>query len=245
MCSVAEGQYLSAGYYLARPAERGAHTSATLIPAKLISASSCICEFFPDSWAIKWSSEHPNEREESASAFRIQPHEIDAVIQWATNAFEKEFGWPNVFYSLEAAFAGRSKILASDVDVAVFGLGLNREYSEEFLRYAKPPEQTPGYAPQGETGIYECVNAQRQISPGGRQIGFELLAVFLGLLTCSWLCNSLETVFEETLGVRPNKYGFIADYSDAKRCTDYISRGEVGAEPGLWLPWLITLYSEK
>ena len=73
-------------------------------------------------------------------------------------------------------------------------------------------------------------------------MGFELLAMMFGLLTCSWVCNGLEAVCAEHLQVQPNEYGSIPEYADARRCAEYVSRDEVGAEPGLWLPWLITRY---
>jgi hypothetical protein len=238
-----EHQFLSGGYYLTRPANRGSYISAKLIPERILSASSCICQFFPDTWAIQWTADDQGERKESAAAFQIPPEKLDRIIQWATDSFEKLFGWPNVFYSLEAAMAARSEFLPKDLDVTVFGLGLHRDDAGEFLKWAKPPSQIPGYSPQGEKGIYQCINARNTIAVGGRQIGFELLSLFVGQLDHSWLCNGLETVCDEKLNVRPNEYGFIAEYSDAKRCTEYISRGEVGAEPGLWKPWLITLYS--
>lgn len=139
--------------------------------------------------------------------------------------------------------AARSEFLSRDIDVAVFGLGLHRDDIEEFLRQGKPEEQKPGYAPQGEAGIYECVKAQSSIALTGEHVGFELLAMFFGILTCSWLCNGLETLCAEKLGIRPNVYGFINEYPDARRCAEYISGGDVGAEPGLWQPWLVTLYS--
>src|SRR5579872_4485656 len=133
MSSLPESQFLSAGYYLARPSNRGPHTSARLIPARLISASTCICEFFPDAWTIQWiSSVDQKERERSAAAFRLKPDEIDRIMQWATSSFQKQFGWPNTFYTLEEAFAARSEFLARDLDMAVFGLGLHCDHSEEF-----------------------------------------------------------------------------------------------------------------
>jgi len=125
----------------------------------------------------------------------------------------------------------------------VIGLGLHRDDAEEFLGYAKPPEHQQGYAPQGETGIYECVKALHLIGPGGRRIGYELLATYVGILTDSWLCNGLEKEFAEKLGVKPNEHGLIAEYPDARRCTEYISHDHVGAEGDLWKPWLVTLYS--
>jgi hypothetical protein len=236
-------EFVSAGYYLTRRARPSPCTAGKLIPNTFISASSCICDFFPDSWTIRWSSDERQERERAATDFGIPADKIDAVIEWATAAFQKMFGWPNAFYSLDAAVAARREFVAREVDVAVFGLALQRNDAARFLEVEKPRDTTPGYSQGGETGIYECLKSQSILEPGGRHIGFELLATMFGILTCSWLCNGLETVCAEELSVKPNEYGLIADYSDARRCAEYVSRDEIGAEPGLWLPWLITTYS--
>ena len=241
--AVLEGQFVSAGYCVARRAKRGPHTSAELIPETFLSASSCLGKFFPGSWAIRWSSDDQQEREREAAHFGIRPDQIDRVMEWATSSFQEVFGWPNVFYSLDAALAARREFIGNDLDVAVFGLGLHCNDAVRFLEVAKPEDKKPGYSQAGETGIYECVKAGSGLAPGGQDLGFELLTTMFGILTCSWLCNGLETVCAEELTVKPNQYGLIAGYSDARRCAEYVGRDEVGAEPGLWLPWLINVYS--
>jgi hypothetical protein len=243
MYDAAESPYASGGYYLARPLQHGPHASVKLIPERIISASSCFCEFFPGAWAIRWSSDDRDQRERSAAVFGIPAAKIDGVVEWATTSFQKVIGWPNTFYTIDAALAAHAEFLAKDLDVNVFGLGLHRDDMERFLREAEPEEKKPGYSQTGETGIYQCLKTQSRIAPGGQHVGFELLAMMFGLLTCSWLCNGLEAVCAEQLQVQPNEYGLISEYADARRCAEYVSGDEVGAEPGLWLPWLITRYS--
>ena len=75
-------------------------------------------------------------------------------------------------------------------------------------------------------------------------LGFEPL-VFNGGLSCSWLCNGLETTVAEQLGIRPNASGLISTFEEACRCVEFISRDEIGAEPGLWLPWLVIEHPTK
>jgi hypothetical protein len=41
------------------------------------------------------------------------------------------------------------------------------------------------------------------------------------------------------LGIMPNAAGLLADPEEARRAVAYISGDGVGAEPGLWLPWLL------
>ena len=243
MYDAAESPYASGGYYLARPLQHGPHASAKLIPERIISASSCLCEFFPGagrSGGLRTTGTNANVQR-LFSAFR-RPRST-AWLNGPPASFQTVFGWPNTFYTLDAALAARAEFLAKDLDVNIFGLGLHRDDTERFLREAAPEERKPGYSQTGETGIYECLKTQSRIAPGGQHIGFELLAMMFGLLTCSWLCNGLEAVCAEQLQVQTNEYGLIPAYADARRCAEYVSRDEVGAEPGLWLPWLITRYS--
>lgn len=95
----------------------------------------------------------------------------------------------------------------------------------------------------GKSGIFECVSAGTNIADGGDFLGFELLATYLGMLTCSWVCNGLETECAKRLGILTNSHGFVQTYADASRCAEFISRDETGAEPGLWLPWRMSVYS--
>jgi hypothetical protein len=134
--------------------------------------------------------------------------------------------------------------MSPDTNVVLLGLGLHESLVDGFLAAARPPERMPGYAPAGESGVYECVKARTAVSDAGVAAGFELLAADGGLLNCSWLCNGLDTVCAEALGVRTNSRGFVPTYTAALRCAEYIASDEVGAEPGLWLPWLVTIYQQ-
>ena len=139
MSSPPNGQFLSGGYYLGLRSDRSPHTSAELIPARILSASNCFTYFFPDSWTIRWSSTDADERKESAAALQIPSERIEATVQWATDSFGKEFGWPNVFYSLESAKAARAEFLPRDLDVATFGLGLHNDDSDLFFSVRQTP----------------------------------------------------------------------------------------------------------
>jgi hypothetical protein len=226
-------EYVSGGYYVAR------------LPRQVLSASPCICEFFPDVWAIEWTSESVDGRSKQAAAFGISTKDLPNVIAWATGSFTKTFGWPNAFYTLEAAQKACASFLPDDPEIVVFGLGLHHSDVEGFLKAAQPEPAQPGYAPVGETGVFQCVSSAKKVVTGGDAAGFELLATFSGLLTCSWLCNGLEKDCAAQLGIVLNSRGFVDSYSDALRCAEFISRDETRAEPGLWLPWLVTIYATE
>jgi len=81
--------------------------------------------------------------------------------------------------------------------------------------------------------------AGNPVADGGVSLGFEPLVFDGSTPPCSWLCNHLEVSVHRDLGIVPNRHGLIGTYDEARRCTDCISRDDVGAEPGLWLPWLV------
>ncbi len=243
MAEIRIADHIVAGYYLVRIANRPEYVSAELMPDRILSISDDICNSFPDTWVIDWTSENIEERIERASEFAIPAANLEKVVSWGTKTFSKAFAWPNVFYSVDNARAARTQFLSHLDDIVLIGLGLHKLNVDQFLSASKPPPQQPGFAPVGATGVFEIASRRDNLAENGRSLGYELLVAQHGLLTCSWLCNGLEKTFSENIGVRPNTHGFISSFEEASRCIKYMSDAAVGAEPGLWLPWLIVKYS--
>jgi hypothetical protein len=245
MTEIAASDYVSGGYYLTRLSARAAYMSPELLPDRVLSASQCIGGFFPDIWCIESCPSTDEERIEAASAFGIAPADLPAVMAWASGSCSSAFGWRNVFYTLEAAREACATFLPEGLGIVILGLGLHSSDFKRFWRAARPPDRKPGFAPVDPSGVFECVNRREGIAEAGHPVGFELLNTEYGFLACSWLCNGLEKVCADRLGIRPNRRGFIETYEEASRCVAYISTPEVGAEPGLWLPWLVTIYASR
>ena len=233
--------FIAAGFLLIKPCPRPDWSSATLLPPEIISASDCFCPQFPDTYALEWSSRSEEERAEGFDSVGLPPDLRPAAAKWATENFEKSFGWPGVFYSLEEAQAARKTFFPEESGLLLIGLGLPGEFVPEFLEDAAPPPPKEGYAPMGASGSYQLVKKLQPL-PEGQLLGFELLNVEFGSPSHSWLCNHLEVHFSEALGIKPNRWGMIEDLEVAIRCCDEINDRKVGAEPGLWLPWGIVRY---
>jgi hypothetical protein len=233
--------FVSAGYFLARLSARERWMSAELLPERILSACGCICTFFPDTWALDWSSS-PAERSKGVTAFQISEDRISNVVSWASESFEKAFGWPRVLYSLEAARAARALLEPAVDGVTLFGLGLPTDLAGTFLATAAPPPQKEGYAPVAGTGYFHCVSRRERLAEGGSPLGFEPLSTWMGLLTHSWLCNGLEKQLHENVGLIPNAHGLIATLDIARDCVRRINAGEVKGEPEEWFPWLMVQY---
>jgi hypothetical protein len=231
-------EFVSAGFLITREVPRPSYVSAELLPDRIISASGCIAHFIPDTWCIEWAQEAPESRLEEARGFALDSLALAKVTEWATQQFEKSIGWPNVIMSLDSARRLFHSFLSSLPDVKVLELVLHESMREVFCQEAEPLPPQPGHSPEGRQGVHEAILKMNAPTPGGHVLGFEPL-VFDGSLSCSWLCNSLDTVVAEALEIKPNQHGLIGTFADAYKCVEYISRDDVGAEPGLWLPWLM------
>jgi hypothetical protein len=233
--------FVAAGYFLARVSDRQPWMSAELLPERILSACDCICTFFPDTWAMDWSSS-PAQRRKGALAFQIPEERMPNVVSWANGSFERVFGWPRVLYSLEDARAARTLLDPAVDGVILFALGLPTDLAGSFLDSAKPPPQKEGYAPVGATGYFQMVSRGQRLAEGGSPLGFEPLSTWMGLLTHSWLCNGLEKQLHDQVGLTPNSDGFVADVDGARDCVRRIRAGEVKSEPEEWFPWLVVRY---
>jgi hypothetical protein len=228
---------VTGGYLLGRPAARPHWASQTLLPERIVTASSCIVDFVPGIWALRWAQTGDGDRRTAAAKFGIRGAAVESAIERVTRAHEEgEFLWPCVFRNVGVAQSFAAEFLGEAIDVALLGIGLHREFVAAFLDRCRPlPEQAP-------PGVYACLASRARLCPEGQALGYEVL----GYETCgslhSWLCNGLETPVCEALGVRPGPLGLIPSYAEARAAAHYCNRDDVETEPVPWHPWLIMLY---
>jgi hypothetical protein len=234
--------YISAGFFITRLIPRTPYLNSQLLPNELISASRCFAPQIPDTWTIEWTHETDERRVKQANEFYLDESHLSHIITWITSRFGTEIGWPNICFSFDTAQQLVRTFLKHTPHIRVLELGLHQQHVQALCREAEPGPPEPGYAPTGRQGVHEAILQQRPIMASGNVLGFEPL-VFEYSLSCSWLCNGLETEIWKQLKITPNVYGLIAAYREAMRCIEYISRDDVGAEPGLWLPWLLIDHS--
>jgi hypothetical protein len=235
---------ISAGFLLIRPSPRPNWPGECLenfLPEQVLSASECLCPRFPGTYVIHWSSDSEDERKHQFEKIGLTAERQKEATDWATERFDQAFGWPNVFYRLEDAVAARTCFFPF-ADLRIIGLGLSLEYVESFVDYATPPPQQPGYAPIGSCGYYETAQRHAPLPEGGNLLGYELVNVDVGLLTCSWLCLLLEKHCALKLGVFPATNGLLRDLDSTKQCLEEITNGKMGMERGLWFPWALVEY---
>jgi hypothetical protein len=103
-------------YYLARLREAGVERPVSFrLPRRYISASTCLCEFFTDSWV--WDNARPmdgagnfvkgirgfEERLTRAARFGITVERLPDVIRWSQLRCGRDFGFPSGYYRLADA----------------------------------------------------------------------------------------------------------------------------------------------
>lgn len=229
--------FVSAGFTVTRWIPRPDYFSHALLPERIVSLSLCISPFIPDTWAIDWVTQTEEERLLCAQKFGLNEEQMIEAVLWISDQFGKEYAWPNICRHLSGAEILREKFLGDLDDAVVLELALHRDHLERFCEVAEPPPAEPGYSPFGRAGVLEILLEGRSVT-SGKVLGFEPMAFDISL-EHSWLCNGQETEIAEKLGICPNWYGMIERFDEACRCAEYIGAQGSGAEPGLWLPWLI------
>jgi hypothetical protein len=170
-------------------------------------------------------------RQDEVSFHQMQ-REFDKLLD------DGEFGFPNVFFSLALARNFYSKYLRHLPDVKLLSIALPKDYWEAFIRE---------FAPVGnvaENGVRQKLRARCPLEPEASFRGFEILGHDYASF-CSFVCHALEGDYDKALGIALNTNGLINSYQDAVRAADYTMLDEVGAEPLLWQPWLISEYALK
>lgn len=227
--------YVSGGYYITRLIERPSYVSPWL-PDKMFSGSGCISDHIPDINLFNKSGIFtPEMKREQRNFWEFSPDDVKRWNERFDELWHEEPGWPTAFSTLESAQEVAVEFLSHLRDTVIFGIGLHPSMLEVFRKEIEP----------GPVGVPMLLEQEVPLVDGGEVLGFEPLVFFDYTvdLACSWLCNHLEKDAREKLDIVPNKAGFIETFDEAVRCTRYIMRDDVGAEPGLWLPWLMVRYS--
>lgn len=212
--------------------------SPSLLPDRILTASSCIVDLVPDDWSIAWTNVESARRQERAARFGLAGAALAEFTAWATDAINTgDLAWPSVFPSLEVARRMRARFLPKAEGLVLFGIALPRDLVGAFV------DETSPAAGHGEHGVRVALRRGEAPDPCGRALGFDILGWDCGTFH-SYVCNGLENDFASKLGVRPNQHGFVDRLDDARRCADFCNLETTGAEPGPWLPWLTLVYDD-
>lgn len=209
---------------------------ADLLPESILTASGCIVDLVPDTWAIAWTGDTPEQRRQQADRLGLDDDGLRALTGWCTAALDAgSLGWPGVFLDVDTAVQVRSRLLPARAEVVLFGIALPGDLRDAFLEATRPGPR------EGTPGVVLALEANTPPDERGRWLGFDVLGWDHGGFH-SYVCNGLETEFREHLGITPNAHGFFDSEQDARRCAVHAGLETTGAEPALWLPWQVLRY---
>jgi hypothetical protein len=207
------------------------------LPSRIVTASTCIADSYPDVWALPWVSATPEELRAEQTTRGLDASEVAAIRAWVAEAEERgDFGPPNVFLSLAAAREFARRFLAGVENRRLVGLSLAADIAATFLREVSPSR---GY---GEIGMWTAVSRDRRLESLADPLGFDVLGVEQGGSLHTYSCNDLVDDYSRRLGVTFNRHGLIDDYRKAVAAAAYTMQDDVGAEPVPWYPFRLYEY---
>jgi hypothetical protein len=224
--------YAAGGYFVVKYSDQG-FTHSELLPKRVISISRCIGEKLKVYWG--WGV---LENRQDILDFGIGEEKFPLFESWAKD--ETNIGFPDVFYLPQAARKFIAAFLDAGPDVMLIGIGLPNKMADGYLTdnsqtVYDPVTHTPR---QALYGVNYMLHQRGQVAVGGEVIGFEVVSENVGL-SCSWLCSNIEKNMHELFGIRPNQYGLMDSYADAKKVYDWIAEDETGnvrGEPEPYYP---------
>jgi hypothetical protein len=232
--SSSKAPLVSGGYFLVSGSKRAGYQNAALVPELVLSVCEDICETAPNTWAIRWTGDSEGLRRDAGSAFGLDADTLGVFCEWATEAIETEaLDWPNVFFDLAEAERVLAEFLPAGA--SLLNIALPADLAPSFIQAAMPADG------MGPPGVYEAVAAGRPPEPGD-SLGWDILGWNTGGFE-SYLCNGLETVYATMFNARPNAHGLYEGETLARVLAAHTNRSDVGAEPGLWLPWHVQRYT--
>lgn len=214
------------GYYIIKPIPWADWMNGDVLPELVLSASSCICDFYPDISVI-WNKSR-KKKKEYMKAIGLDSCTYDKMEYWLNEEFENNFDYPDVFNSYESAIEFCQKFLYNQSDLRIIGVALPKIHRDSFL----------GEQDDLRYGI--CKNLNKALSVDSRStiLGYEILGFEAGGFH-SYICNGLEDEYCSKYNFILNENGFIPTLEEAKTLSDYTNEQIEGKEPVLWLPWVI------
>jgi hypothetical protein len=205
---------------------------APWLPPLIWSISSCICPSYPDSTGFSWASSEEQRAAEQAR-LRLDDDQMWGLLEECERVYASEatFGSPGIWRDLDAARAFFRRYLSTMPTLKLLGIVIPASHVDALMGSIARP-----------TGLSLTLLQRQAPFLGGQPLGFEILGDKGAVSFYSFLCNSLEHDYCDRLGLTLNEHGLLGTYSDAERAAAYTNQEESGAEPVLWLPWLVLDY---
>ena len=155
------------------------------------------------------------EDKESALEFGIPESKWDELKTWCSDEFRKEIDLGGMFHTKQAAQQFINRFLPDITDLYLIEPGLPSYIKP--LTWSEPPiDDYP------EEGIEKRISQEVPLSQDGTILGFDVAGFEYHDLSCSWFCTYIHRDMYELYGIRPNPFGLLDEYEDAKRVYEWI-----------------------
>ena len=236
MTDIDPSQFYSGGFFLIRAVEtpQGLDESG-LLPEKIISLSNCFCVKFD----IHWNGKVMNS--DSMIEFGVSKPKQEQFEKWCDDNWFKQFEIGGMFNSIEYAQNFVAEFIPDTRDLYLIEVGLPVYFMTQNLRETTPDNNS-------EVSINKRISDRTPLSQNGISLGFEIVGSEPYGFSHSWLCSYIHRDMHDLYGIKPNQYGFIDTFDDAKKVYDWIAEDEMKgtrAEPIPYDFWLIISHPLK
>lgn len=238
-----EDLFYIGGYFLVKPAKIAKWQNKKLLPKIIWTPSRCICEIYPGTEGLSWSSDAKGSKKKWEIELMLSDEDAKDIRKLCDELIELEkLGWLSVFLDLESVdlfTSAVNPILTKNWKTLC--IATTKKYAEEYIEDFKQMESfTFNLAEYGVCKMLRKTIDCPDIMNGFR--GFEILGSEYGYFH-SFMCNSLENDYSKKLGIHFNKNGLIDNFEDAEKASEFTNSDD-DADPVLWQPWAIIEITE-
>jgi hypothetical protein len=231
MTNIDRSQFYSGGFFLIRAGHPGwEELDAELLPPKLVSVSRCMNQRFDNVWT--WI---PGNKQ-AALEFGIPESKWDEFKSWcSTESQNEQLDMYGMFSSKQVAQDCVKLFISDRIDLYLIEVGLPHYLGIDNWRDQIPDDGE-------EVGVEKRVSQKIPMLDDGTVLGFDVLSYAYHDFGHSWLCNYIHRDMHELYGIKPNQYGFIDTFEDAKKVYDWIAEDDMKgtrAEPIPYDFWLL------
>jgi hypothetical protein len=223
-----ESQFYNAGFFLIEGAKRTEWMSAEILPEMIYSLSGCICNLHPPMELIPWVK--GDSIDDYQKRLELPDREfLELMLRFEKLFDAQKFGWNSVFFEVEVAKDFAKTHLQKIQDLKLYQALVPMKLVETILKET----ESEAFEPHGlRTIILKKEIAKTNLNT---MLGFEIIGYDLNHFH-SFVCNSLENDFCNKLNISLNSNGYISDFEEAIRATEYCNLESTGAEDGFLFP---------
>ena len=229
MTNIDRSQFYSGGFFLIRAIDTpDGLDDDDLLPEKIISLSTCFCPRFQIHWNMKLTNA------DSCIEFGVSEAKIKQFEKWCNDHWFKGIEIGGMFNSIVLTREFVDEFIPDTTNLYLIEVGLH-----EYLGKNNWREQIP--VDSSKVGVDLRIQHKLPMSTGGTVLGFEVVSYLYHDFSHSWLCNYIHRDMYELYNIKPNEFGFIDNFDDAKKTYEWIEedkrgrRGEYREPYDFWL----------